>query len=75
MLKHPEPLVGYATVETCSLAAWNLRLELSKSVEKRERVPIVKRRKTPLTMVAISTDQCTARVESVQGLKNRSEQT
>ena len=32
-------------------------------------------RKKPLTTVAISTDQCIARAESVQGVRNRSEQT
>ena len=36
---------------------------------------LAKQKKTPLTTVAISTDQCTARAESVQGVRNRSEQT
>ena len=36
---------------------------------------LAKQKKKPLTTVAISTDQCTARTESVQGVRKCSEQT
>ena len=58
-------------VEHASIRIWNdgkaLTLELKEGSKRQS--PFPKPRTTPLTTVAISTDQCTARRESVQGVR------